>query len=59
MKYAAFVLILMLGTTCYGITIKATGYARARIIAPAELDVSQATPSIVYTAVGATSQVVF
>lgn len=56
---AKALLILLLTSTCYGAeSIKATGIARARIVAPEEVQISQPN-TIVWTEVGATAQVVF
>lgn len=54
----AFVILFLLSTCSFGATIKATGIARARIVAPEEVQILQPN-TIVWTEVGATAQVVF
>lgn len=57
MKLFAILWLLVAPIMANGYTIKATGHIRVRIVA---LEVSQEqTPTVVYTEVGTTAQVVF
>lgn len=61
MKYMAIVLLLF-STNCFSAeAIKATGVARATIVAPVIVDWQQETDNstIVWTEIGPTEQVVF
>ena len=57
MKIVAITLSIFLPVLANSYTIKATGHIRVRIVAP---EVAQEqTPTVVYTEVGPTAQVVF
>lgn len=57
MKLLAILGLLVAPIMANGYTIKATGHIRVRIVAP---EVAQnETPTVVYTEVGPTAQVVF
>lgn len=53
------ILLLFLACICHVVTIKATGTARATIVAPEEVVVNFNNYTVVYTEQGATAQVVF
>lgn len=59
MKLLLATILLFICSVCYGITIKATGIARAVIVNSASIEIDNQPITIVYTAAGPTAQVVF
>ena len=59
MKLLFTLVLLFVSSTCYCVTIKATGVARAVIINSETIKVENQPVTIVYTEIGPTAQVVF